>query len=80
MMGGCVWKIIQLLYADDTLLNGNSRENIQQLLNEIDNVCKRRKLTVNAFKSKGMVCGKSRPPYSRPVWRRLIVEHEKMVG
>ena len=41
----------QLLYADDTGLLGDSKENIQQLLNEFDNVCERRKLKVNIVKS-----------------------------
>ena len=39
---GDVWRVNQLLYADDTVLFGNSRENLQHLLNEFDNVCKRR--------------------------------------
>ena len=46
----------QLLYADDTVLFRNFRENLQRLLNEFDNECKRRKLKVNLGKSQGMVC------------------------
>ena len=51
----------QLLYANDTVLSGDSKENIQRLLNELDKVCerRRRKLKVNVGKSKVMVCGKS---------------------
>ena len=49
----------QLLYADYTVLIGNSRENTQQLLNEFVNVCKRRKLKVIIGKSKVMVQGKT---------------------
>ena len=45
------------MYADDTVLLGTSRENLHQLLNKFDYVCKRRKLNVNVGKSKVMVCG-----------------------
>ena len=54
------WKVNQLLYADDTMLLGYSKENIQRLLNEFDNVCERRILKMNVGKSKMLVCGKSR--------------------
>ena len=56
---GDVWNVNQLLHADDTGLFGNSRENLQRLLNEFDNVCKRRKLKVDVGKSKFMVCGRT---------------------
>ena len=35
---GYIWKVNQLLYADGTVLFWNSRVNLQQLLNELDNV------------------------------------------
>ena len=54
---GNVWRVNQLLYADDTVLVRNSIENLQQLLNEFDNVCKGRKLKVNMGKCKVIVCG-----------------------
>ena len=41
--------------VDDTVLIGNSRENLQQLLNEFHNVCKRIKLMINVGKSKVIV-------------------------
>ena len=44
---------------DDTILIGNSRENLQRLVSEFDNVCKRRKLKVNIVKSKVMICGRT---------------------
>ena len=47
------------MYVDDTVLLGDSKENIHRLLNELDKVCERRKLKVNVSKSKVMVCGKS---------------------
>ena len=56
---GDVWRVSQLLYADDTVLIGNSRENLQQLLHEFDIVCKRRKLKVKVDKSNVMVCGRT---------------------
>ena len=55
--GGNNWRVNQLLYADDTVLLGDSKENIQRFLNEFGKVCERRKLKVNVDKSK--VCGKS---------------------
>ena len=55
---GNVWEVNQLLYADDTVLIGDSKESLQRLLNEFNNVCERRKLKVNVGKSKVMVCGK----------------------
>ena len=55
---GCVWRVNQLLYADDTTLIGNSKEDLKRLLDEFDTVCKRRKLNVNIVKSKVMVCGR----------------------
>ena len=36
---GDVWRVNQLLYADDTVLIGNSRENLQRLMDEFDIVC-----------------------------------------
>ena len=56
---GDVWKVNQLLYADDTVLFRNSRESLQQLLNEFDNESKRRKLKVKGGKSKVMVQGRT---------------------
>ena len=48
-----------MLYADNTVLIGNSRENLQRLLDEFDIVCKRRKLKVNVGKIKVMISGRS---------------------
>ena len=41
------------------MLTGNSREDLQRLLDEFDIVCKRRKLKVNVGKSKVMICGRT---------------------
>ena len=46
-----------MLYVDDTVQIGNSREDLQWVLDEFDIVCKRRKLKVNVGKSK--VCGRT---------------------
>ena len=48
---GVVWKVNQLLYADDAVLIGNSREDLQRLQDEFDIVCKRRKLKMNVGKN-----------------------------
>ena len=56
---GDVWRVNQLMYADDVVLVGNSRVDLQRLLDEFDIVCKRRKLQVNVGKSKVMVCGRT---------------------
>ena len=45
----------QPLYADDAVLIADSEENLK----EFDTVCKKRKLKVNAGKSKVMVCAKT---------------------
>ena len=50
----CKWKIEWLMFADDTVLVGDSEEKLQMLVREFGNVCKRRKLTVNVNKSKTM--------------------------
>ena len=44
-------KVNQLLNAEDTLLIGDSKNNLQRLLNEFNNVGKRRKKEVNVGKS-----------------------------
>ena len=38
---GDVWRVNQQLHVDDTVMFGNSRENLQQLLKEFDNVARR---------------------------------------
>ncbi len=43
------------LYADDTVLLTESEGTLQRMVDEFDRVCKRRKLKVNAGKSKVMV-------------------------
>ncbi len=43
------------LYSDDTVLLAESEGMLQRIIDEFDRVCKRRKLKVNAGKSKVMV-------------------------
>ena len=62
--GRNVCRVNQLLHKDDTILIGNSRENLQRLVSEFDNVCKGRKLKVNVGKIKVMVCGKTKKGFS----------------
>ena len=52
------WRMNQLLYADDTVLIDDSKENLQHLLSEFGRVCERRKLKVNVEKSKVMMCSR----------------------
>ena len=48
--------INQLLFADDTALVADSEKKLCRLLSEFGRVCERRKLRVNAGKSKVMRC------------------------
>ena len=49
------WRMITSLFADDTVLFAESEEELQRVVNEFYEVCKRRKLKVNCDKSKVMV-------------------------
>ncbi len=48
------------LYADDTVLLAESEGMLQRIVDEFERVCKRRKLKVNASKSKVMVYERAR--------------------
>ncbi len=48
------------LYADDTVLLAGSEGMLQRIVYKFDSVCKRRKLTVNAGKSRIMVFERAR--------------------
>ncbi len=48
------------LYVDDTVLLAESEGILQRIVDEFERVCKRRKLKVNAGKSKVMVFGRAR--------------------
>ncbi len=47
--------MVASLYADDTVLLAESERMLQRIVDELNRVCKRRKLKVNAGKSKVMV-------------------------
>ena len=47
------------MYADDTVLSWDSKENLRLMLKEFDIVFKRRSLKVNAGISKVMICAKA---------------------
>ncbi len=49
------WSIVTCLFPDDTMLLEESEGDLQRVVNEFHSVCKRRKLKVNAGKSKVMV-------------------------
>ena len=44
-----------LLYADDLVLCGESEEDLRAIVEQFEGVCKRRRLKINAGKSKVMV-------------------------
>ena len=48
------WNVEWMMFADDTVLVGDSEQKIQKLVKEFGSVCKRRKLAVNVGKSKVM--------------------------
>ena len=54
------FEINQLLFADDTALVADSEEKLCRLVSEFGRVCERRKLIVNACKSKDMKCSRFR--------------------
>ena len=55
----CEWKVEWLMFADDTVLVGDSKEKLERLVQEFGSVCRRWKLTVNEGKSKVMRIGKN---------------------
>ncbi len=52
---GEVWSVVTCLFADDTVLLAESEGDLQRVVNAFYSKCKRRKLKVNAGKSKVMV-------------------------
>mgnify|MGYP001954116127 CR=1 FL=1 len=48
------WEVSQLLFADNTVLVEDSKENLERLVNELGRVCNRKKQKVNAAKNKAM--------------------------
>ncbi len=57
---GVEQRVVASLYADDTVLLAESEGMLQRIIDEFDRVCKRRKLKVNAGKSKMMVFERAR--------------------
>ena len=55
----CEWKVEWLMFADDTVLIGDSEEKLERLVHEFERVCGRRKLKVNVTKSQIMKIGKN---------------------
>ena len=55
-------KIIVLLFADDTVIFGNTKENLQFALNVFEKYCDDWKLTVNISKTKVMIFSGGRVP------------------
>ncbi len=51
----CDWTVVSRLFADDTVLLADSVRELQNMVDKFYRVCVRRKLRVNAVKSKVMV-------------------------
>ena len=54
-------KILIILYADDTVLFANSKENLQKCLNALKEYCDKWKLKINADRTKIMIFSKGPP-------------------
>ncbi len=54
-LNGEVWSVVTCLFTNDTVLLAEREVDLQIVVNEFYSVCKRRKLKVNAGKSKVMV-------------------------
>ncbi len=54
-LNGQDWSVVTCLFADDTVFLAESEGDLQRLVNGFYSVCKKRKLKVNAGKSKVMV-------------------------
>ena len=52
---GREWRLLCLLYADDLVLCGESKEDLKVIVEWFAEVCRRRGLKINAGKSKVMV-------------------------
>ncbi len=59
-MRGVEQPVVVGLYADDTVLLAESERMLQRIVDEFERVCKKRKLKVNAGKSKVMVFERAR--------------------
>src|SRR5215469_17676938 len=55
--GGIQWRVNMLLYADDTVLMGETEELLQRLVTSFDRICRKRKVRINVDKSKVMRVG-----------------------
>ncbi len=51
----CDWPVVASLFADDTVMLADSERKLQKMADEFYRICVRRKLRVNAGKSKVMV-------------------------
>ncbi len=60
MLRGVEQPVVTGLYADDTVLLAESEGMLQRIVDGLGRVCKRRKLKVNASKSKVMTFGRAR--------------------
>ncbi len=54
-LNGVDWSVATCLFADDTVLVAESERELQRVVDQFHSVCSRKKLRVNAGKSKVMV-------------------------
>ncbi len=64
------------LYADDTVLLAESEGMLQRIVDEFGRVCRKRKLKVNAGKSKVMIIKRAREQYVGAI----LCKHGSMEG
>src|SRR5215469_13748781 len=55
--GEAQWRVNMLLYADDTVLMGETEDSLQRLVTLFDRICGKRKVKINDDKSKVMRVG-----------------------
>lgn len=67
--------ISNIRYADDTILLGNSVEELQQILDKINNISKEHGLAINAKKTKFMIVSRDNAPYDDA---RLRVDNKNL--
>ncbi len=75
-MKGVEQYLVSGLYADDTVLLAESEGMLQRIVDELDRVCRRRKLKVNAGKSKVMVFERTRKQTINFAWGQSYVNME----
>src|SRR5215469_16752041 len=69
--GEVQWRVNMLLYADDTVLMGETEESLQRLVTLFDRICGKRKVRINGEKSKVMRVGDNGRVLDMGIWMRI---------